>query len=204
MTVFNVIEKRQKSRFLPSGFLQKSSFENLKSTFTVKLSPCSSLEVTFFVLTRFPGRATAFCFCASWPCLDFQHLGPKETTFRSGHFPSSTSKKPNSQTKYITLLASLRKWTLSYRHAQWCSSGEICPEIHAMAKMAKIQMRLQRGPFESEILATMAYLAINRQNRQIVNKTSNEMAKRPFWEWHFWRKWRGWRKWQNWRLIAKL
>ena len=30
---------------------------------------------------------------------------------------------PNSQTKYITLLASLRKWTLSYGHAEWCSSG---------------------------------------------------------------------------------
>ena len=55
LTVFDVIEKRQKSRFLPSGFLQKLSLQNQKSTFTVKFSPCSRLEVTFFVLIRFPG-----------------------------------------------------------------------------------------------------------------------------------------------------
>ena len=39
------------------------------------------------------------------------------TSFRSCHFFSSTSDKPNSQTKYIALLTSLRKGTLSYRHA---------------------------------------------------------------------------------------
>ena len=50
MTVFNVIEKRQKSRFLPSGFLQKSSLQSQKSTFTVNFSPFSSLEVTFLFL----------------------------------------------------------------------------------------------------------------------------------------------------------
>ena len=35
----------------------------------------------------------------------------------SGHFSRSKSKRSNSQTKYISLLASLRKWTLSYCHA---------------------------------------------------------------------------------------
>jgi len=55
MTVLNVIEKRQKSCFLPSGFFffQKSSLQNKNSPFTLKFSPCSSLEVTFFVLLCF-------------------------------------------------------------------------------------------------------------------------------------------------------
>ena len=73
MTVFNVMEKRKKSHFLLSGFLQTSSLQNQKSTSTVTFSPCSSLEVTFFVVIRFPSRAKAFCSSASWPCLDFQH-----------------------------------------------------------------------------------------------------------------------------------
>ena len=55
---------------------------------------------------------------------------------------------------------------------------EICPEMHALAKMAE--------------------MAINRQNRQTINKNSNEMAKGPF------AKWRFQRKWQKWRLIAKI
>ena len=38
--------------------------------------------------------------------------------------------------------------------------------------------------------AKMAEMAINRQNRQTVNKNSNEMAKGPFGKWRFWRKWR--------------
>ena len=54
------------------------------------------------------------------------------------------------------------------------------------------------------ILAKMAEMAINRQNRQTVNRNSNEMAKGPFGKWRFRRKWRIWRKWQKWRLIAKL
>ena len=73
MTVFNVMEKRKKSHFLLSGFLQTSSLQNQTSTSTVTFSPCSSLEVTFFVVIRFPSRAKAFCSSASWPCLDFQH-----------------------------------------------------------------------------------------------------------------------------------
>ena len=55
---------------------------------------------------------------------------------------------------------------------------EICPEMHALAKMAE--------------------MAINHQNRQTINKNANEMAKGPF------AKWRFWRKWQKWQLIAKI
>ena len=55
MTIYDVIENDKKSRFFPSGFLQKSSLQNQKSTFTVKFNPYSSLEVAFFVLIRFPG-----------------------------------------------------------------------------------------------------------------------------------------------------
>ena len=62
--------------------------------------------------------------------------------------------------------------------------AEICPEMHALAKMAE--------------------LALNRQNRQMVKKNTNEMAKGPFGKWRCWGKWRIWRKWQNWRLIAKI
>ena len=61
---------------------------------------------------------------------------------------------------------------------------KICPEMHALAKMAE--------------------MAINRQNRQTINKNSIEMAKGPSAKWRFWRKWRIWRKWQKWRLIAKI
>ena len=46
---------------------------------------------------------------------------------------------------------------------------EICPEMHALAKMAE--------------------MAINRQNRQTINKNSNEMAKGPFAKWRFRQKW---------------
>jgi len=61
---------------------------------------------------------------------------------------------------------------------------EICPKMHALAKMAE--------------------MALNRQYCQTVNKNTNEMAKGPFRKWRFWQKWRIWRKWQNWRLIAKI
>ena len=72
MTVVNIIEK-QKSRFLTSGFFLTSSLQNQKLTFTVKFSPCPSLEVIFFLLIHFLGRATAVCSSASWPCINFQH-----------------------------------------------------------------------------------------------------------------------------------
>ena len=78
MTVFSVMVKRQKSRFLPSGFLQKSSSQNQKLTFTVKFSPCSSLEATLlflfvswaklhpFVLVH-PGLASIFNITTAFP-----------------------------------------------------------------------------------------------------------------------------------------
>ena len=47
-------------------------------------------------------------------------------------------------------------------------------------------------------------MALSCQNRQTVNKNSNEMAKGPFGKWRFRGKWRIWRKWQKWRLIAKM
>ena len=53
-------------------------------------------------------------------------------------------------------------------------------------------------------LAKMAEMAINRQNRQTVNKNSNEVAKGPFAKWRFRRKWRIWRKWRLISEIAKL
>ena len=56
-------------------------------------------------------------------------------------------------------------------------NSEICPEMHALAKMAE--------------------MAISRQNRQTIKKNSNEMAKGPFGKWRFRRKC------QKWRLIAK-
>ena len=53
-------------------------------------------------------------------------------------------------------------------------------------------------------LARMAEMALNRQNRQTVNKNSNEMGKGPFGKWRFPRKWCIWRKWRKWRLIAEI
>ena len=48
----------------------------------------------------------------------------------------------------------------------------MCPEMHALAKMAE--------------------MAINCQNHQTVNKNSNEMAKGPFGKWQFCQKWHIW------------
>ena len=65
---------RKKNTFFAFRFFTELSLlQNQKSVLTVRFNPYSSLEVTFFVLIRFPGRATAFCSCASWPYLDFQH-----------------------------------------------------------------------------------------------------------------------------------
>ena len=73
MTVFNIIEIRQRSRFIAFRFFTEIIVAKPNVNITLKFSPCSYLEVTFFVLIRFPGRATAFCSSASWSCLDFQH-----------------------------------------------------------------------------------------------------------------------------------
>ena len=54
-------------------------------------------------------------------------------------------------------------------------------------------MRWQRGPLESGDFGENGVFGKNGRNgdnRQIVNKNSNEMAKGPFGKWRFWRKWR--------------
>ena len=51
-------------------------------------------------------------------------------------------------------------------------------------------MRWQKSPLQSGDLAKMAEMALNRQNRQTVNKNSNTMAKGPFGKRRYWRKWR--------------
>ena len=170
MTVFNFIEKRQKSYFFLQDFFSAIIVAKPKVTIHSKIQSLFQLRSDFFCSYLFPGNI-AFCPSAAWPCLDFQHHGctscqeianfffsylykiychsdlPRKflacchfqwsqilkympwqvkkfissripTSFRSGHYFSSyTSNKQNSQTKLITLLASLRKWTLSYRQA---------------------------------------------------------------------------------------
>ena len=66
-------------------------------------------------------------------------------------------------------------WKNEMKTIKRCNRNEICPEMHALAKMAEMAI-----------------------NRQTVNKNSNEMAKGPFGKWRLWRKWRIWRKWQKW------
>ena len=56
MTVFDIVEEQEKSGFLPSGFLQKLSLQNQKSTFTVKFNPFSSLEAIFLLLFVYRGH----------------------------------------------------------------------------------------------------------------------------------------------------
>ena len=73
MTIFNIKEKRQRSRFIAFRFFKEIIVAKPKVNITLKFSPCSYLEVTLFVLIRFPSRATAFCSSASSSCLDFQH-----------------------------------------------------------------------------------------------------------------------------------
>ena len=171
MTVLNVIEKRQKSCFLPSGFFSGIIVAKSKVTIHSKIQSLFQFRSDFFFSSLFSGNI-AFSSSAAWPCLDFQHHDcsacQKTATifffiylfkiycrsnlprkFRAYcHFQLSqilkcmpwqvkkfissrvpklllerplflqyTSNKQNSQTKFITLLTSLRKWTLSYRHA---------------------------------------------------------------------------------------
>ena len=68
-------------------------------------------------------------------------------------------------------------------------------------------MRWQRGPLQSRDFGENGRngaMALNRQNRQTVNRSSNEMAKGPFGKWRFRQKWRIWQKWQKWQLITKI
>ena len=67
--------KTTKIMFFTFGFFYRNHHCKTKSrhNFTVKFSPCLSLEVPFLVLSRFQGWAAAFCSSASWPCHQFQH-----------------------------------------------------------------------------------------------------------------------------------
>ena len=56
-------------------------------------------------------------------------------------------------------------------------------------------MKKFKNPPLSTNFQKLKTFALKRQNRQIVNKNSNEMAKGPFGKWRFWQKW---------RLIAKI
>ena len=51
-------------------------------------------------------------------------------------------------------------------------------------------MRWRRGPLENGVFSEIVEMANERQNCQIINKNSNEMADGPFGKWPFWRKWR--------------
>ena len=73
MTVFNVIEKRQRSRFIAFRFSTEIIIAKPKVNIHPKIQSLFLLRSDFFVLFRFPGRVTAFCSSASWSCLDFQH-----------------------------------------------------------------------------------------------------------------------------------
>ena len=73
MTVFNVIEKRQRSRFIAFRFSIEIIIAKPKVNIHPKIQSLFLLRSDFSVLFRFPGRVTAFCSSASWSCLDFQH-----------------------------------------------------------------------------------------------------------------------------------
>ena len=70
---FNVIEKRQRSRFIAFRFFTEIIIAKPKVNIHTKIQSLFLLRSDFFLLFRFPGRATAFCSGASWFCLDCQH-----------------------------------------------------------------------------------------------------------------------------------
>ena len=133
MTVLNVIKNDTIRVFFAFRLFYRNHRCKPKFDIHSKIQSLLYLKSYFFVLIRFPGRAAAaFCYSASWPCLDFKNhdciaccmyshsdLPCKVRTCCDFQwsFSRSQSKKPNSQTKYISLLASLRKCTLIYCHA---------------------------------------------------------------------------------------
>ena len=72
MTVLNVIEKRQKSCFLPSGFFSEIIVAKSKVTIHSKIQSLFQSRSDFFCSSLFSGNI-ASCSNAAWPCLDFQH-----------------------------------------------------------------------------------------------------------------------------------
>ena len=74
MTAFNITKKPHNTRFF--AFRQFYRNHRCKPKFDIhsKIQSLLYLKSYFFVLIRFPGRAAAaFCYSASWPCLDFQN-----------------------------------------------------------------------------------------------------------------------------------
>ena len=128
MTIFNIVWKQQKSCFCHQSFLLKSSLQTQKSTFTAKFSPSPSLEVIFFCSYLLPGLSYSLSFWCILALPRFSTSRPHRVLGNSEGFvpnptnclqplrptteipASATSNKPNLQTKYITLLASLSKW----------------------------------------------------------------------------------------------
>ena len=60
MTVFNVIEKRQRSRFIAFRFFTEIIIAKPKVNIHPKIQSLFLLRSDFFVLFRFPGRVTTF------------------------------------------------------------------------------------------------------------------------------------------------
>ena len=92
----------------------------LKITFLFLFVSRAELQLPFVIVH--PGLASIFKImhdCIA--CCTYSHFDlpckVRICVIFSGHFSRFKSNKPNSQTKYISLLASLRKWTLSYCHA---------------------------------------------------------------------------------------
>ena len=72
MTIFDVIEKQQKSQFcLQFFFLLKLSLQTQKSTFTAKFSPISSLQVFFFCSYSLLGSSSSLSFWCILTLLQF-------------------------------------------------------------------------------------------------------------------------------------
>ena len=72
MTVLNVIEKRQKSWFLPSGFFSEIIVAKSKVTIHSKIQSLFQSKGDFFCSSLFSGNI-ASCSSPAWPCLDSQH-----------------------------------------------------------------------------------------------------------------------------------
>ena len=74
MTVFSVMVKGQKSRFLPSGFLYTEIIiAKPKVNIHGRIQSLFYLRSSFFVLICFLGQATHFCSSSSLPRFDYQH-----------------------------------------------------------------------------------------------------------------------------------
>ena len=122
MTVFNIIKDDTIRVFLPSGCFTEIVVANPNSTSTVKFSP-GVVTFLFLFVSRaelqqpfvivHPAFASIFKITTALHAVCTTTLTCRVkfelVVIFSGHFSRSKSNKPNSQTKYISLLASLRK-----------------------------------------------------------------------------------------------